>query len=91
MPVFEIVPTEDKERLARAVSSAFAESDRYILPGRQACFVRYAGSAKELAILLDIEGRQESEGRPCPAVISVVTTFGGFAPTSLWEWLRANL
>lgn len=89
MSVYMIVPTEDSERLERVVLKIFpTERDRYVLPNKAACFVRYDGTSAELTSLLDLEGNQNKEDRPCPAVIMAVTTYGGFAPTSLWEWLR---
>lgn len=86
-----LVPTEDADRLARVVSSAFQETDRYILPGKQACFVKYGGTSQELSRLLDLEGAAQTTDRPCPAVITLLTTYGGYAPTSLWEWLRTRM
>ena len=83
-----IVATEDPARLARIVRAAFNEQNRYILNGDFACFVSFSGSSQELSNLLDLEGTNKKEDRPCPAVITSVTTYGGFAPTSLWEWLN---
>lgn len=91
MPIFMIVPTEDAERLERVVTKTFPnEQDRYILAGKQACFVRFNGTSQEIAQKLDLAGDQSKDDRPCPAVITVVTTYGGFAPTSLWEWLNTR-
>lgn len=91
MPVFMIVPTEDAGRLARIVTAGFDEADRFILPNNFACFVRFAGTSAELAEKLDLPGNKNKDDRPCPAVITVVTTYGGFAPTSLWEWLKVKM
>lgn len=91
MPVFMIVPTEDAERLERVVTMGFDEKDRYILPGKQACFVRFDGTSQEIAQKLDLSGEQSQDDRPCPAVITLVTIYGGFAPTSLWEWLKTRM
>ena len=85
-----IVPTEDADRLVRVVSKAFEPADHYILPGKQACFVKFNGTSQELAQKLDLAGDQNKEDRPCPAVITLVTTYGGYAPTSLWEWLNTR-
>lgn len=91
MPVYMIVPTEDAERLARVVTAGFEEKDRYILPGKQACFVKFDGTSQEIAQKLDLPGDQSKDDRPCPAVITLVTTYGGFAPTTLWEWLKTRM
>lgn len=89
MSTYMIVPTEDAERLERVVLKTFpSEKDRYVLPNKYACFVRYDGTSEELTNILDLQGNQNKEDRPCPAVIMSVTTYGGYAPTSLWEWLR---
>lgn len=90
MPIFMIVPTEDADRLARVVTKAFVQDDRFILPGRQACFVKFNGTSQEIAHMLDLAGDQNKEDRPCPAVITLVTTYGGYAPTALWEWLNTR-
>lgn len=90
MPTFMIVPTEDAQRLAESVTTAFAnEKDRYILEARQACFVKFDGTSEEIAQKLDLAGNRNADARPCPAVITLVTTYGGFGPTSFWEWLSA--
>lgn len=91
MPIYSIIPTEDPERLERVVIKAFSEKDRYILPGKQACFVKFDGTSQEIAQKLDLAGENSKEDRPCPAVITMVTTYGGFAPTSLWEWLNTRM
>ncbi len=91
MPVFMIVPTEDANRLERVVTKAFDQSDRYVLPGKQACFVRFKGTSQEIAEKLDLVGDKTTDDRPCPAVITLVTTYGGFAPTALWEWLKTRM
>ena len=90
MPVFMIVPTEDADRLERVVSKAFEPADRYILPGKQACFVKFNGTSQEIAQKLDLSGDQNKEDRPCPAVITLLSTYGGYAPTALWEWLNTR-
>lgn len=86
-----IVPTEDADRLARVVSASFADADRFILPGNHACFVKFDGTSAELADRLDLPGNKNKDDRPCPAVITTVTTYGGFAPTALWEWLKVKM
>lgn len=91
MPVFMIVPTEDADRLERVVTKTFEPADRFILPGKQACFVKFNGTSQEIAQKLDLAGDQNKEDRPCPAVITLVTTYGGFAPTALWEWLKTRM
>ena len=45
MPVFMIVPTEDADRLVRVVSASFTETERFILPGNHACFVKFGGTS----------------------------------------------
>lgn len=90
MPVFMIVPTEDAERLERLVRKAFEPSDLYVLPGKQACFIKFNGTSQDLTERLDLAGAKNKEDRPCPAVITMVTTYGGFAPTTLWEWLNTR-
>ena len=89
MSVFMIVTTEDAERLAMLVTKTFEEKERFILPGKQACYVKFSGTAKELSDALDLAGTIKKEDRPCPAIITVVTGYGGFAPTTLWEWLQS--
>ena len=91
MAVFMIVPTEDAERLAVLVTKAFEEKDRFILPGKQACFVKFSGTTKELSDALDLAGSVKKEDRPCPAVITIVTGYGGYAPTALWEWVQSRM
>ena len=91
MPVFMIVPTEDADRLVRVVSASFTETERFILPGNHACFVKFGGTSAELADRLDLPGNKNKDDRPCPAVITIVTTYGGFAPTALWEWLKVKM
>ena len=71
------------------MSLAFAPKDRFILSGMQACFVRFKGTMEDLTRLLDLDG--EEKGEPCPAVITQVTTYGGFGPTTLWTWLNARV
>lgn len=44
---------------------------------------------EDLTRLLDLDG--EEKGEPCPAVITQVTTCGGFGPTTLWTWLNARV
>ena len=90
MPIFMIVPTEDADRLERVAKKSFDSSNLYVLPGKQACFVGFDGTSQELAEKLDLAGTNNKEDRPCPAVITLVTTYGGFAPTSLWEWLNTR-
>lgn len=58
MPVYAIVPTEDAERLECVVAKAFHENDRFILPGKQACFVRFDGTSQEIARTLDLTGER---------------------------------
>lgn len=91
MAVFMIVPMEDAERFAALVTKAFDEKDRFILPGRQACYVKFSGTTKELSDVLDLAGTIKKENRPCPAIITVVTGYGGFALTTLWEWLQSRM
>lgn len=91
MFVFMIVPTEDAERLDMLVTKTFEEKERFILPGKQACYVKFSGTAKELSDALDLAGTIKKEDRPCPAIITVVTGYGGFAPTTLWEWLQSRM
>ena len=91
MSVFMIVPTEDAERLAMLVTKTFEEKERFILPGKQACYVKFSGTAKELSDALDLAGTIKKEDRPCPAIVTVVTGYGGFAPTTLWEWLQSRM
>ena len=90
MAIFMVVPTEDAERLARLVSASFEEENRFVLPGKQACFVRFAGTTQELSAKLDLDGTKSKTDRPCPAVITLVNTYGGYAPSSLWEWLKVK-
>lgn len=90
MSVYMIVPTENADQLERIVSKAFTKKDRYVLPNKFACFVRFSGTTQELATLLDLAGTEKKEDRPCPAVITSVTTYGGYAPTELWEWLNSR-
>lgn len=90
MPIFMLVPTEDAERLEKVVTKAFDSKDCYVLPGKQACFVRFDGTSQEIAEKLDLAGSKSKEDRPCPAVITLVTTYGGYAPTALWEWLKVK-
>ena len=71
MPVFMIVPTEDADRLERVVTKTFEPADRFILPGKQACFVKFNGTSQEIAQKLDLAGDQNKEDRPCPAVITL--------------------
>lgn len=91
MAVFMIVPTEDSERLEALVKSLFNDEDIYVLPNKGAVFVRYSKTSSELAEELDLSGQRLKENRPCPAVVTLVTTFNGFAPTSLWEWLKTRM
>ena len=91
MAVFQLTPTEDAERLASVVETSFEEKDRYIRPGKQACFVRFNGTTAELATHLDLIGERSKENRPCPAVITEVGIYGGYAPTALWEWLKTRI
>lgn len=70
MPIYSIIPTEDPERLERVVIKAFSEKDRYILPGKQACFVKFDGTSQEIAQKLDLAGENSKEDRPCPALTS---------------------
>lgn len=91
MAVFMIVPTEDAERLATLVTKAFGEKDRFILAGKQACFVKFSGTTKELGDVLDLAGTVKKEDPPCPAVITLVTDHGGFAPAALWKWIKSRM
>lgn len=92
MAVFMIVPTEDPQRLERLVCREFPEEkDRYILPGKQACYVKFSGTTKELSEKLDLQGIKKEGDRPCPAVITIVTGYGGYAPSALWEWLNSRM
>ena len=91
MAVFQLTPTEDAERLERVVTASFDEKDRYILPGKQACFVKFDGTTAELSSHLDLTGERSKENRPCPAVIIEVNIYGGYAPTALWEWLKSRM
>ena len=91
MTVFMIVPTEDAERLSLRVTQALEEKDRFILPGKQACCVKFSGTTQELSEVLDLAGTIKEENCPCPAMITVVTGYGGFAPMALWEWLQSRI
>lgn len=91
MAIYMLVPTEDAERLERVVLKAFPSSqDHFVLPNKGACFVNFSGTSMELSKLLDLTGTEKKEDRPCPAIITLVTTFGGFGPSDLWEWLQTR-
>ena len=93
MAVYMIVPTEDADRLEALVKSVFKDNpdDIYIVPNKGACFIRYAKTSSELAEELDLAGQKSKENRPCPAVVTLVTTYNGYAPTTLWEWLKTRM
>lgn len=91
MAIYMLVPTEDADRLEKLVRSLFKEDDVYVLPNKGAVFVRYQKTSSELAEELDLSGQKLKENRPCPAVVTLVTTFNGYAPTALWEWLKTRM
>lgn len=91
MAIYQLTPTEDADRLSRIVAKSFDEKDFFILPGKQACFIKFDGTSQEIAQMLDLSGVNNKEDRPCPAIITLVTTYGGYAPTSLWEWLKSRM
>lgn len=87
MPIFMIVPTEDPKPLAERLTAVFGEKNLHILPEARAAFVAFDGTTQDVARKLDLTGPRNKTDGPCPAVISRVTTYGGFAPSSLWAWL----
>lgn len=91
MAVFQLTPTEDAERLASVVETSFEEKDRYVLQGKQACFVRFDGTMIELSNHLDLLGQHSADNRPHHAIITRVCVYGGYAPTELWEWLKTRV
>lgn len=91
MAVYMLVPTDDAERLKNLVIDLFKEEDRFILPGNSACFVKTNKTSFELSEELDLEGKNRKDNRPCPAFVSLVTHYSGYAPTALWEWLKVKM
>lgn len=92
MPVFLIVALEHPRRLGRLIARAIAEPrNRYTLPNYTGFYVWFNGTTLDLARLLDLPGTATPENSPSPAVIQMVSAYGGYAPDELWSWLRFNV
>ena len=88
-----------EERINKVIPNS---SDRFMLPGRNGCFVKFDGISTELRDKLNLSGKEsnptqassDSLSNPSdeitPAVILNVVPGGynGYALTTLWEWLN---
>ena len=92
MPVFLIVALEHPRRLGRLIARAIPDpGNRYTLPNYTGFYVWFNGTTLDLARLLDLPGTATPENSPSPAVIQMVSAYGGYAPDELWSWLRFNV
>lgn len=92
MPVFLIVALEHPRRLGRLIARAIPDpGNRYTLPNYTGFYVWFNGTTLDLAKLLDLPGTATPDNSPSPAVIQVVSAYGGYAPDELWSWLRFNV
>ena len=92
MPVFLIVALEHPRRLGRLIARAIPDPrNRYTLPNYTGFYVWFNGTTLDLAKLLDLPGTATPDNSPSPAVIQMVSAYGGYAPDELWSWLRFNV
>ncbi len=92
MPVFLIVALEHPRRLGRLIARAIPDpGNRYTLPNYTGFYVWFNGTTLDLAKLLDLPGTGTPDNSPSPAVIQMVSAYGGYAPDELWSWLRFNV
>lgn len=92
MPVFLIVALEHPRRLGRLIARAIPDpGNRYTLPNYTGFYVWFNGTTLDLAKLLDLPGTATPDNSPSPAVIQMVSAYGGYAPDELWSWLRFNV
>lgn len=92
MPVFLIVALEHPRRLGRLIARAIPDpGNRYTLPNYTGFYVWFSGTTLDLAKLLDLPGTATPDNSPSPAVIQMVSAYGGYAPDELWSWLRFNV
>lgn len=92
MPVFLIVALEHPRRLGRLIAHAIPDPrNRYTLPNYTGFYVWFNGTTLDLAKLLDLPGTATPDNSPSPAVIQMVSAYGGYAPDELWSWLRFNV
>lgn len=95
MAVFVVIPTEDKtkEKLEKIISSTFGSESFYALPDKNAFFVQFNGTSSDFAIKLNLMGNEKDQNtdyRPCTAVVTNLGIYSGFGPSSLWEWLKSK-
>ena len=92
MPVFLLVAIEHPRRLGKLLARVLPDPrDRFALPNYTGFYVWFNGTTLELAKLLDLPGTATPENSPSPAVIQMVSAYGGYAPDELWCWLRLNV
>lgn len=92
MPVFLIVALEHPRRLGRLIARAIPDpGNRYTLPNYTGFYVWFNGTTLDLAKLLDLPGTATPDNSPSPAVIQMVSAYGGYAPDELRSWLRFNV
>ncbi len=92
MPVFLIIALEHPRRLGRLIARAIPDpGNRYTLPNYTGFYVWFNGTTLDLAKLLDLPGTATPDNSPSPAVIQMVSAYGGYAPDELWSWLRFNV
>jgi hypothetical protein len=84
MPVYTVIGGKGSERLQSAVEAAYPQDHFHFPPN---CWFVYApATTKEVSRALKIPDGESGAN----AVVIPVTNYAGWAPKSLWEWLRSR-
>ena len=83
MAIFLITPIESTGRVAASVQEKFPD-DFYKISGSDSLLVHSTGTTKELADKLGISAGSE-------AIVVGISSYYGFAPSDIWEWMQSRM
>ena len=93
MPIYLINPlSPEAPKLAESIDHNFAAKDRYALPFNKGWFVHFPGTTVEVSNHIGISKADANEPSDTePALVTMVPSYYGRAPTDVWEWLYTRM
>ena len=84
MATFVVIPIKGKDNVLNA--RVQGQHPRALQLPRGEWLVRYNGTSKQLSDSLGLSDNKLS----CTGIVLNVSSYWGFGPKSLWEWLEVN-
>ena len=85
MSIFVVLPPQQNSVLDAAIKQAFPSDLLQLAPNQW--LVSAGGTAQDVATKLGIL----AEGSPPSAIVIVMSSYHGRAPTPVWDWIKAKL